>query len=91
MKKKLILYTQPGCQSCLELKRILNETTVPYKEINVFEYRELWDSIRGREDGVMYTPTLGVEDPYSQQTIYLAAGRDFDGEEEGLEKLKNLL
>jgi len=91
MRKKLILYTQPGCKSCLEFKRILNETTLPYKEMNVFDYQPMWESIRKGEEGVMYTPTVGVEDPREQTITYLAAGRDFDGEEEGIEKLKNLL
>ncbi|MCH7516156.1 MAG: peptide chain release factor N(5)-glutamine methyltransferase, partial [Bacteroidetes bacterium] len=34
-----------------------------YKEINVFEHKEMWESIRKGEQGVMYTPTVGIQIP----------------------------
>jgi glutaredoxin len=88
MDKKIILYSQPGCKSCLTLKNLLNEMSFSYKEINVFEHKEMWESIRKGEQGIMYTPTVGIQIPKESRIIYLSAGRDFDKEEEGIEKLK---
>lgn len=89
--KKIILYSQPGCESCVMIKHLLEKTELTYKEINVFEHREMWEGIRQGESGVMYTPTFGVQFPKEQKIIYISAGRDFDKEEEGIEKLKILV
>jgi glutaredoxin len=91
MTKKLTLYSQPGCESCGILKTLLKEEGYTYKEINVFEHRAVWDSIREREEGVMYSPTLSIQIPKEKRIIYLSAGRDFDKEEEGIVQLKKLL
>lgn len=85
---KIFLYSQPGCKSCLKLKKLLKTSSFSYKEINVFEHKEMWESIRKGEQEIIYTPTLGVYIPQKQQIIYIAAGRDFEKEEEGIDKLK---
>ena len=91
MMTKLTVYSQPGCKSCGIIKTLLKEEGCQYKEINVFEHREVWDSIRKNEEGVMYTPTLSIHIPKEKRIVYLSAGRDFDKEEEGIIQLKKLL
>ena len=90
-KGNVVFYTQKGCESCVKLKKLLDATSLEYKEIEVLAHQPLWESIRSGEVGIMYTPTLALEVPKEKKIIYISAGRDFDTEEEGLEKFKNLL
>ena len=93
MKKNVILYTQRGCESCLKLKNLIDLTGISYKTIDVLDYTNIWESIRKTKKEIMYTPTIGVEIPSDNKIIYIAAGIDFDEnqDEKALDKLKSLI
>jgi|15BtaG_2_1085339.scaffolds.fasta_scaffold00022_64 glutaredoxin len=91
---KITLFSQWECKTCVELKEKLKEEKITYKIIEVLDHKELWKEIRERQlqlepKSIMYTPTLLVES--NGVGVYISAGRDFDGVEEALNKLKEYL
>lgn len=91
---KITLFSQWECKTCVELKEKLKEEKIPYKTIEVLDHKELWKEIREQQlqlepKSIMYTPTLLVES--NGVGVYISAGRDFDGVEEALNKLKEYL
>ena len=74
-KGNVVLYTQKGCEACTKLKKLLNTTSLVYKEIDVLDHQPMWESIRSREVGIMYTPTLALEIPKEKKN-YLYIRRE---------------
>lgn len=89
--KKITLFSHRGCKECQKLKEALDKENITYKVIDVLEYTSLWKTVQQEEENLKFTPTLCIESYLEKTRKFLSAGRDFENETEGLEKLKNLL
>jgi len=89
--KKITLFSHDGCKACHKLKEVLDKENITYKVIDVIKHTPLWKTVQKEEDNLKFTPTLCVESYLEKTRKFLSAGRDFENETEGLEKLKNLL
>tara|TARA_Y100001938_G_scaffold136401_1_gene199220 strand:- start:355 stop:762 length:408 start_codon:yes stop_codon:yes gene_type:complete len=67
---KLIIYTNPNCPYCLQVKENLDKANIEYIEKDTIKYKDEWISI-SRLTGIPTTPTL------IHNGDFLVPGRDF--------------
>lgn len=61
MDKKVYLFTLEGCSHCNDTKRELNKRKIDFKELEINQYVELWDSII-EVTNQDYVPTVFIQD-----------------------------
>tara|TARA_R100001082_G_C4319418_1_gene140432 strand:+ start:288 stop:692 length:405 start_codon:yes stop_codon:yes gene_type:complete len=80
MKEKIIIYTSKTCPYCEQVKTVLKENSIKFTEIDIIEYKKVWNIIKNLS-GVPSVPTIKLGDDI------LAPGRDFFNPENLIEIL----
>lgn len=55
---KVVIYTQPGCYGCEQVKAFFREAKIPFREINIHASPSSLDSVS--KDGVVATPLIVI-------------------------------
>jgi glutaredoxin len=58
---KIEVYTVDGCPYCQEVKRVLNERNIPFKEIKI-ETEEVAKKVMELTDGILAVPITVIDD-----------------------------
>lgn len=70
MPKTLYLFTLKGCPQCDETKQRLNKEKIPYRELDINEYSDVWDVVveKTKQD---YVPTLFMDEDGGVGNVYV--------------------
>jgi len=82
MKKKTIIYTSKTCQYCDQVKKSLTESSIKFTEIDIIEYKDVWNSVVGLTANPI-TPTIEINNEF------LLPGRDFVNPQNLIELISN--
>ena len=82
MKKKTIIYTSKTCQYCDQVKKSLTESSIKFTEIDIIEYKDVWNSVVGLTANPI-TPTVEINNEF------LLPGRDFVNPQNLIELISN--
>lgn len=76
MYKTLYVFTLKGCPQCDEAKRRLNNEKVPYNELDIDEYQDVWEEViqKTNQD---YVPVLFFDEHGGDGKIYVP-NKDYD-------------
>jgi glutaredoxin len=87
MNNKIVLFTMNGCGHCKSLKNRLDEISIPYFDIDIDENEEIWDQVvsQTKEDLI---PTIFIQSDESDNGIVFVPGRDYESEDDIVEKIK---
>lgn len=81
------VFTLNGCSHCVELKKILNENQIEFKEFEIGKHQELFDEVV-RLTGHNSLPTTYLQNSETGSGPIFVPGRDYKTKEELLEKIK---
>ena len=82
MKKKTIIYTSKTCPYCDQVKKSLTESSIKFTEIDIIEYKDVWNSVVGLTANPT-TPTIEINNEF------LLPGRDFVNPQNLIELISN--
>jgi glutaredoxin len=90
MPNKIIVFTLNGCSHCSELKEKMNESSIPYVEIEIEENQKIWDQVIN-QTGDNALPTVFISLEGGDEGPVFVAGRDFTDKEPFIEILKTYI
>lgn len=94
MNTTIVLYTMKGCPWCTDMKDLLKETNIKYKERDIDKYKKEYD-LFVEATGNDYVPAFMVlkldENNEVVQHHFLNPDKDFQELSEAIEKIKALL
>jgi glutaredoxin len=82
MSKKITIYTSKTCQYCDQVKKSLTESFVKFTEIDIIEYKDVWNSVKDLTVTPV-TPTIEINNEF------LLPGRDFVNPQNLIEIISN--
>ena len=82
MNKKITIYTSKTCAYCDAIKKSLTESSIKFTEIDIIEYRDVWDSVKDLT-ATPITPTIEINNEF------LLPGRDFVNPQNLIEIVSN--
>ena len=82
MNKKITIYTSKTCQYCDLVKKNLTESSIEFTEIDIIEYKNIWNSVVGLT-ATPITPTIKINNEF------LLPGRDFVNPQDLIEIISN--
>ena len=82
MNKKIVIYTSKTCQYCDQVKKTLTESSVKFTEIDIIEYKDVWNSVKDLTVTPV-TPTIEINNEF------LLPGRDFVNPQNLIEIISN--
>ena len=71
MEKKIIVYSNPNCHYCKQIKEVLVQKEVDFVEKITKDFQEEWNQI-------MYTVGMGITPTVLFEGSYFVPGRDFN-------------
>jgi len=86
--KEIMIFTLNGCVHCAELKRKLNELSIPFHDIEITKNRKIWDSVKA-QTGYDTLPTIFIQTDNQGNGVVYTPGRDFQNDDEIIEIIKN--
>ena len=87
MSNKIVIFTMDGCGHCKSLKNRLEEISVPYIDIEINENEHIWNQVVS-QTGHNLIPTVFIQNDDSDNGLVFVPGRDYDSEDDILEKIK---
>ena len=90
MPNKIVIFTLNGCHHCTELKELMNNSSIPYTEIEIESNQKLWDQVIN-QTGDNALPTVFISLEEGDEGPVFVAGRDFTDKEPFIEILKNYI
>tara|TARA_Y100001963_G_scaffold87506_1_gene120936 strand:- start:196 stop:606 length:411 start_codon:yes stop_codon:yes gene_type:complete len=81
-KEEIIIWTNPGCPYCKQIKEELDKNNIKYKNKDTGEHEDEWTHI-GNLIGMFTVPTLFFKN------TYFTAGRDFANPEHLINLINN--
>ena len=87
MSNRIIVFTLKGCGHCVDLKKSLNDLSIPYNEIEVTENQKIWDKVV-EQTGHNSLPTVYIGLNGGDEGPVFVPGRDYEGKEDLLKKIK---
>jgi glutaredoxin len=85
---KLIIFTLDGCSHCLSLKKRLTELNLTYKEVEVSQNKEVWDSIV-KEIKHEFVPTILISPDNSENGVIFVPSINYQTEDEIVNIIKS--
>ncbi len=87
MADTIIVFTLNGCGHCVNLKKRLNDISIPYKEMEINDNRNIWDQVV-TQTGFNLLPTVFIRKEETDTGVIYIPSRDFQNEDEIVEILK---
>ena len=87
MSNRIVVFTLSGCGHCVQLKKSLNELSIPFTEIEVGANQKIWDKVV-EQTGHNSLPTVYIGLNGGDDGPVFVPGRDFENKEDLLEKIK---
>jgi len=79
-----------GCSACAELKCELSNLKIPYNELYIHEYRNIWEQVV-KQTGLRNLPTIFIQEEQSEIGPVYIPGRDFETKDEIINIIKGYL
>jgi glutaredoxin len=90
MDKQILIFSLNGCGHCKILKEKLNESSIPFTDLEINSNRKIWDQVV-KQTGLNILPTVVLKTKGTDDGLVFVPSRDFKNVEEIVEKIKNLL
>lgn len=87
---EVIVFTLDGCIHCVELKKELKNLNIEYKEIEVGENKEIWDSVV-EQTGHNSLPSVYIRLNGGDEGPIFVPERDYQDRDELIEKIKRYI
>lgn len=87
MDNQIFIFSLTGCGHCRTLKEKLNELSIPFTDLEINSYREIWDQVV-KQTGLNILPTVFIKKGNTDDGPVFVPSRDFTSQEELLEKIK---
>lgn len=84
------IFTLNGCSHCVELKKLLKENNIDFKEFEIGEHKEIFEEVV-RLTGHNSLPTTYLQNSETGSGPIFVPGRDYKSKEELLEKIQKFL
>ena len=93
MDKVVVLFTMEGCPYCVDLKNMLNESSIEYYDRDINEYEEEYNMFVKITENEYVPAFMLIESPDSEKpaTDLFAPDRDFQDINEGFDIIKSFL
>ena len=87
MDNQIFIFSLNGCGYCKTLKEKLNESSIPFTELEINSNREIWNQVV-KQTGLNILPTIFIKKDGTDDGPVFVPTRDFNSVEEIVEKLK---
>lgn len=87
--KKAYIFSSPKCKACINLKKLLNEESISFVEIDktLSQNKKLWNEISTQTDSIALPLLLIYDEDIGEGFAYLA-NRDWQSHQELIEIIK---
>ena len=90
MSNIIVIFTLDGCSHCDSLKKRLKGLSIPYMDIEITDNEEIWNQVV-TQTGHNLIPTVFIQKEDSDDGPVYVPGRDYQSEDEIVEKIKEYL
>ena len=87
MDNQIFIFSLLGCGHCRTLKEKLNELGIPFTDLEINSNREIWDQVV-KQTGLNVLPTVFIKKGETDDGPVFVPSRDFESQEELIEKIK---
>lgn len=88
MNNKIVIFTLDGCFHCVNLKKELDNISIPFVEIEVNANPHIWSQVVN-QTGKDYLPTVFIQKGETNTGPVFVPGEDFENQEEIIEIIKS--
>ncbi|MFM7018141.1 glutaredoxin family protein [Flavobacterium sp.] len=90
MADKIVVFTLDGCRFCIDLKKELKKSEIPFNEIEISNNQSIWDKVV-EQTGHNLLPTVYINKEGTDEGPVYVPSRDFNSPKEIIEIIKTIL
>jgi glutaredoxin len=90
MANQIVVFTLDGCRFCIDLKKELKKSEIPFSEIEISSNQTIWDKVV-EQTGHNLLPTVYVNKEGSDEGPVYVPSRDFNSPKEIIKILKTFI